>query len=111
VLVGPGQRLRRELQAAAAAERLGLDHRRRPHREIGLREPGLQHLGEMAAGDHDVGHALLGQPVQLVLENRAAGPGDLDHRLRPGVGVRPQPRTGAAGQHDRLGDVRHVCVF
>ena len=89
-LVRAGQRGGRVLQAAAAAQRLGLDNGRDAQRQLGLCQPVLQHLGEMAAGDDRVRDALLGQPVQLMADDRGPGAGNLDHRLGAVVGVRAE---------------------
>ena len=90
------------LEAAAAAQRLRLDDGGDAQRQIGRVQPLLEDLGEMAAGDDGVGHALLGEPGKLMADDRGPGAGDLDHRLGPVVGVRAQPRALAAGQDHGL---------
>ena len=104
---GRGQRGGGVLQPAAAAQRLLLDDRRHAQRQRRVAvQPLLEHLGEVAAGDDDVGDALGGQPGELVADDRGAGAGDLDHRLGPVVGVRAQPRALAAGQDHGLRGTR-----
>jgi hypothetical protein len=79
------------LEAAAAAQRLRLDDGGDAQRQFRGLQPLLEHLGEVAAGDDGVGHALRGQPGKLMADDRGPGSRDLDHRLGAVVGVRAQP--------------------
>lgn len=101
-LVRRGQMRSGVLEAATAAQRLGLDDRGHLERKVGAVEPLLEHLGEMAAGDDGVGHALGGQPGKLMADDRGPGARDLDHRLGAVVGVGAQPRALAARQDHGL---------
>lgn len=91
------------LQAPAPAQRLVLHDGGHPQRQRRLGQPLLEHLGEVPAGDHRVRHPLGGQPRELVPDDRHPRTGDLHHRLGAVVRVRPQPRTLAPRQDNRLG--------
>ena len=87
---------------AGGAAPLGLDH-------VGDRDPGplllagqrlAQDVGQEAAGEHDLADAVARQPLDHVGEE---GPVDQGQgRLGNGLGQRPQPRSLAPDQNDRL---------
>ena len=60
-------------------------------------EMGLDDLGEMMGVDDDLLHADGAEAVDHRVDHRLAG--DRHHRLRHGVGERPQARAEAGGQH------------
>src|SRR5581483_4445652 len=68
-------------------------------REIGEGSAG-EGVGLVAERQHDLGHAVAGQPGQLVLEERPVDDGE--QGLRGGPGQGPEPGALAAGQDDGL---------
>ena len=102
VLEAVAERVGGEADRPGGAERLGLG-------DVGDLHPGplllvaqrlAQDVGQEAAGEHDLGHPVGGEPLDRVGEEGAV---DQRHRrLRHVAGQRPQARSLAADQDNRL---------
>jgi hypothetical protein len=93
------------LQAAASAEGLVLDRVVDPHSEPRtISHVLLENLGSMAERDDDVSDSVLGQPSELMLDDRPAS--DLDHGLRAIIGERSKSLSLASGEDQGLSDPR-----
>ncbi len=91
--------LGREPDSAGSAERLVFDHEPQLHvAEPLVAEVVEERVGEIPERQHRLVDPVLGQPVQLPLDERDVD--DRQQRLRGREGQRPKPRPGSTDEDD-----------